>query len=106
MIKIICTCSHLENKHRLRDQSAKEILDMMVRTGHVKAQHLPDRLSIDEYFFGEAFCSKEEVIQKIEDTRNKFSSCQSFTCKCMNFQADNLKSLENHYEREANKIIY
>jgi hypothetical protein len=106
MIDKICTCGHKELKHRLRDHSPEEILMKLVNNKTFEAIYTPDRMEADKYFFGEAFYPREEVLAKIVATRDQYSSCGGFICQCKCFKADNLKYLENLYERKASSIIH
>jgi hypothetical protein len=105
-IKLICLCGHPEMRHRLRDKSSEEILNTFITRKQIEPQYQPDSIAIEQYFFGSSFHSKEEVLKKIGEARDTFSSCQNMMCQCKSFRADNLKSLENLYEHTASKIIY
>jgi hypothetical protein len=50
--------------------------------------------------------SPEEMYNSITIIRDNFSPCGKMFCKCQKFQADNLKTLENAYERKASQIIH
>jgi hypothetical protein len=109
----ICTCGHAEKKHVGLNETIEHRINNLVKTGVLIPHHFPDRAKPVFSFAAEnndKVYAYEDVEEILVNLRTNYSSCKARSlfgrCVCGSFKADNLKYLENLYEREASKIIH